>query len=378
MDLMDFGMRGQAQAVQTLIAMVPFLNARLQGLYKLGRRAAEDPRGLLRRGLVITAVTLAILADNWDDERYEELEEWKKDAYWHVFVGDEHVKIPKPFEVGLLFASVPERIVRAMTGKDETKQSADFLLRAVVDTLAFNPVPQLALPLVEQYANRDTFTGRPIENFSMELLPAEMRYRADTPLVARGLGALTGTSPVRIQHLVEGYLGGIGTYALQATDVLAYGLGLGAGERPTARIADWPVVRRFYDQQPQRTTRYVTEFYNLKKEVEQTVKGLKALQAEGDADAARDYAVNHRDKLALYRTVEHAAQALTRLHQQSLIVQRSPTMSGDAKRAALDRIAEQRNRLTQSVMQRAKATTTMIERLSRDDAARWRLIEAGG
>ncbi|MEI7308699.1 LPD38 domain-containing protein [Pectobacterium carotovorum] len=37
------------------------------------------------------------MALSWDDERYEELPDWDKDAYWHVWIGDQHVRFPKPF-----------------------------------------------------------------------------------------------------------------------------------------------------------------------------------------------------------------------------------------------------------------------------------------
>nr|WP_330163160.1 LPD38 domain-containing protein [Yersinia frederiksenii] len=98
--------------------MLPFFNARMQGLSKLGRAIKENPREVLKRGGMITAASLALMALNWDDKRYEELQDWDKDTYWHVWIGDQHVRFPKPFEIGLMFGTLPERFVRALGGKD--------------------------------------------------------------------------------------------------------------------------------------------------------------------------------------------------------------------------------------------------------------------
>jgi hypothetical protein len=58
-DMMDFSMQGSWVAVRFLTQVVPFLNARAQGLYKLGRAAKENPK---RMGYVTGAVALASIA----------------------------------------------------------------------------------------------------------------------------------------------------------------------------------------------------------------------------------------------------------------------------------------------------------------------------
>lgn len=113
-DLMDFSMMGASNIMINLSDMLPFFNARMQGLSKLGRGIKENPREVLKRGGMIAAASLALLALNWDDERYEELQDWDKDTYWHAWIGDQHIRIPKPFEIGLMFGTLPERFVRAL------------------------------------------------------------------------------------------------------------------------------------------------------------------------------------------------------------------------------------------------------------------------
>jgi hypothetical protein len=155
-DLMDFAMRGDAAAMRFFADVVPFLNARVQGLYKLGRRAGtrKGLRSVALRGGVITLASAALYAWNMiaHQDEYDELQEWDKDAYWHIAPGtDYHVRIPKPFELGLLFGTVPERIMEsiryATTGEgDRPSATWDALVRSLTGTLAFNPVPQAFMP----------------------------------------------------------------------------------------------------------------------------------------------------------------------------------------------------------------------------------------
>jgi len=99
-DLMDFSMSGKWTAIRTLTQTVPFFNARLQGLYKLGRAGKQDIR---RLGYVLGTVSLASLALLL---AYENDEDWKRrsDAdrnnYWWFKVGDVAFRVPKPFEIG--------------------------------------------------------------------------------------------------------------------------------------------------------------------------------------------------------------------------------------------------------------------------------------
>ena len=135
-DLMDFSMLGASRTMQVMTQLLPFFNARVQGLGKLTRELRDNPRAIAKRAGMITAASLALLAANWDDERYEELPDWDKDANWHFFVGDQHFRIPKPFEIGVLFGTIPERMVRALGDKDSGAQFGKAVARAIGDTFA--------------------------------------------------------------------------------------------------------------------------------------------------------------------------------------------------------------------------------------------------
>ena len=102
-----------------------------------------------------------------------------------------------PFEVGAIFSTVPERIVRYSLGRDTTKAAAQATLRMFSETFAFNPTPQLIHPIFEQVANRKFFTGSTIVPAGLERLDPEAQHRPWTSETAIEFGEAFGLSPLR-------------------------------------------------------------------------------------------------------------------------------------------------------------------------------------
>lgn len=362
MDLLDFGMRGDSEAVRFIIDTVPFLNARLQGLYRLGRGIKESPKAFLIRGALVTAASLTLLALNWDNPEYEALEDWDKDTYWHFWIDGQHFRIPKPFEVGVLFATVPERVTRSYFARDDMKKSWESTKRALLDTFAMNPTPQLLAPLVEQFANRDFFTDRPIVGRDLEQLPAEMQAKPQTSETAQEAGKMTGISPVRIEHIVNGYFGTMGSYLLALTD---QGVERAAGypAEPTMRIDDIPVVKRFAREHPARTTRFVTEFYDMLDDVRETTSALREFQKRGDASGAKSLASEKTADIATSKQMEKVADTLAALRRSEVAIMRDQGMTPSDKRRRLDEITTQRNALAENAV-KMQATIRVMTGIS--------------
>ena len=179
-DLMDFSMSGSWTAIRFLTQTVPFMNARLQGLYKLGRSAQADRK---RFATVIGGVTLAslmLLAAYHDDDDWKKREDWDRDNYWWFKVGGKAFYIPKPFEIGAI-GTVAERLAEYMTDDEMTgKRFGKVLFTLVNNQLSMNPTPQAIKPLIDVWANKDSFTGKPIETMGMERLKPEDRYKQST------------------------------------------------------------------------------------------------------------------------------------------------------------------------------------------------------
>lgn len=369
-DLMDFNQQGAWPAVRFLIRVVPFLNARLQGLDKLyragvkpavltamGKGTASDKQAAMRFAAVTGALTLASIAlylANADDDEYKKLEEWQKDSYWFFRIGDNAFFLPKPFEVGAI-ATMAERITQQYVDDKATGRLFGERLREMLtQTFAFSPVPQLFQPALDIYANKDAFTGRDIETAGMERLSKGLRERDTTTVVARGLSAVSraassvfgedapALSPVQADHLIRGYLGQVGVWGAGMVDTVWRAA---AGEEsPDTRWSEYQPVRRFYRDlsAPAPYTRYSTLFYDGLREAARVQADVNRLRELGRSDEARELATEKGNILALRRSLNRAQQQVNGYNDRMEAVRRSGA-DGEMKRRELDRLMTLRN-----------------------------------
>lgn len=353
-DLMDFSMLGASRTMQVMTQLLPFFNARVQGLGKLTRELRDNPRAIAKRAGMITAASLALLAANWDDERYEELPDWDKDANWHFFVGDQHFRIPKPFEIGVLFGTIPERMVRAMGGKDTGAQLGKAIVRAVGETFALNPTPQIVKPLVESYFNYDAFRGIPIENAQDLAVQAEARYNEQTSLMMRELGETLGMSPKQLEHLVIGYTGTMGSYVMAAADGLIRASR--PGESASWRADEIPLVKAVYrGTGPAKSTQHMEEFYRMLNEVNQLKRTVDQYRSEGLTDKARELLEEQGGILKSRRSLSRTQQQVRVVRNKIELIQRDRTMTAEEKRRRIDEMLARRNDLVYQAVNKNKA-----------------------
>ncbi len=376
-DLMDFSQRGMNPVITFLIDTVPFLNARIQGLDKLYRSGAKpiakvlsgkgtkaDKQAAARFSVVTGALTLATMAlylMNKDDEDYRALEDWQKDSYWFVKVGDHAFFIPKPFEVGAI-ATMAERGLEQLI--DDQAKPELFLERfghMLSDTFSFNPVPHIARPLLDIKANKDQFTGRPIESMSMERLSPSLRSRTNTSdpakWVSAGLESTVGAafgndsmgvlSPVQVDYLVRNYLGWLGERAVAVTDStskLARGF-----DEPTKEWHEYQPMRRFYrDLSKPQYTKYQTEFYEGLKEVNRLYADVRKLQELGQVDDAQAIIREHGSKLRLRKALAKRQRQLSMLTSRMKMIKQGG-LPAETKRQRLDVLQQRKNQLVKVV-----------------------------
>ena len=358
-DLMDYSLRGNFAAAQWFTDVVPFLNARLQGLYKLGRAVKGDKTLLAKevamKGGYIALFSLMLAGLNDDDERYQALMDWDKDMHWHIFLGDEHFRIPKPFELGLIFGTVPERILHALTGTQDGGDLAKAVSRGVFDTLAFNPVPQFYQPIRELQANRNFFRDSPIEDMSDEGKLPEARYDERTSAIGRALGQVTGPiaglSPKQVDHLIAAYTGTLGQYVLDMSSLVANSLS--DAERPASRSGDIPILKVIYQGDSPRSTKYQSEFYDMMREADQLNRTIKAYREEGRVDAAEQLMAANREKLRHRPALGFARKQLGNVRNQMDAVYRDTRMTPEQKRQRLDALQRQSNQIAERIVKLA-------------------------
>lgn len=354
-DLLDFTMQGRWPVIRFLTQSVPFMNARIQGLYKLGRAAKEDPR---RMGYVVGGVALASLALLWaygDDEDWKKREDFDRDNSWWFKIGGTAFRIPKPFEIGAV-GTLAERAWELGTDKEMTasrfgKRAAD----TIFQQFALNPVPQIVKPLMDVYSNKDAFTARPIESMGMERLRPQDRVTDRTSNVARFLGAMglpdisqlpmgryAPLSPVQIDYLIKGYFGWMGTAALTATNYLTAPID-GRGEKPDLKLRDTFMVGNFVESLPSGSSRYVTQMYDQAKEIEQSYASYHAALKSGDVKGAQEILAEDGDKIRKYRTMEAEKKQVSQINTQIKRIEANRALSGEAKRMRIDALEQQRN-----------------------------------
>lgn len=349
-DLMDFSMQGSFATVRFLTQVVPFMNARIQGLYKLGKSAKEDPAKFAAVLGAVTAMSLGLLAAYSDDDDWKKREEWDRNNFWWFKAGGTAFRIPKPFEVGAI-ATLAERGFELAFDKEMTnKRFMDQVVTLLGDNLSMNPIPQLVKPMLDVYANKDSFSGRPIESMGMEKLKSEYRFNGNTSMTARaastamnavtGLVGQEGLSPVQIDSMLRGYFSWLGSFVIGAGDMLARP----ATDQPEKATADyWKMgTGGMVSDLRDAPSRYVSQMYTQAKELEQAYGTWRSLQKEGKTEEARDFQQANRDELGRYRQVENVKKGESELNALQRMVERS-NMDPDAKRERIRQIQMQKD-----------------------------------
>jgi len=352
-DLLDFTMSGASGTVQFLIQTVPFLNARMQGLYKLGKTATntETRKNLLVRGMMLSAASLALWAIHKDDDEYKELEDWDRWAYYHFWVGNKHFRIPKPFEVGAIFSTFFTSAADSMIGHEDFQYFVNMLGHTFKETFAIGS-PQAFVPIVEQWANKSSFTGRPIVGQRLKgLKPGEQKepWTSESMQVA---GRALGLSPKRAEELIRGYFSTVGMFALGITDIFVQNA-LDFPGTPTKKIGDYPMVGRFVKERaPARYTKYQTWFYDTFKEIDETFRTVNDLKRAGEQDRVKRLKQSGAKKLRFRKRFNRVAERLRKINVRVRRVMQDKTMASSEKRGKLDSLVAKRNRIVKQVYEK--------------------------
>jgi hypothetical protein len=355
-DLMDFSMGGDWPVIQFLIQTVPFVGARMQGLHRMGRGFVENPISFSIKGMLIGMAGLALWFAFRDDDRYKELEEWDKDTYFHWWVGDNHFRLPKPFEIGAIFNTIPERMFEFIYSQEN--DAGKLLLRRwafmLHETFAVSPLPQTVQPIVEGAFNYNFFTGRSIVSpYEEQRLPPEQyRYTTSPTMteIARWLPSELDTvskkirSPLHLQNLWQGYTGTLGRYFLMASDAMVRSA-LDYPLPPTRDISRMPVVGRFYRGDAPLRTKYEQEVYDLIRKTTAIQGSLAFLEKTGQLER---YISTHEDELAYIKAagpLEDIRENVQDINRAQMQIWMDPEMDPDEKKGFIDELQKSKNYL---------------------------------
>ena len=301
LEVINFSRRGRSTLARFITTAIPFLNARMQGLDVLFRgflgvnpaqrqlTRGEAMATALARSSLITGTTLLYWLLTSDDEEYKKATDEQRDLNWLIPTGTGiPIRIPVPFEVGLLFKTIPERIFDryplAQTfgkpGATSGRELEESIARGVTSTLAINPLGmQFIAPLAEAYINYDFFSGRQIVPIYLEKQGIDgLIDRYSSTEISKILGKALNISPIKIDHVLTGYTGTLGTSAILMADRAWKSLDP-SKELPSLSATELPIIRRFFLSKF--SSDNIQDFYRLRDEVGKLESSLDKLVEQG-------------------------------------------------------------------------------------------------
>ena len=312
LEIINFGRRGNSVLFRYLTSAVPFLNARIQGLDVLWRSASGQysaiekqregetlkdvqrriQRGFITRGgllMLITAVYYAMVSDT---DEYKEVKREVRDDNWLIpTLFGYTIKLPIPFEVGMIFKAIPERLIDEFLGRQIEKDPLKSIKRQVgtsadIPFLTGDISIQAVKPIFEAVNNRNSWTDTEIVPYYKQKKMPAYQARQSTNEVARLIGEAINVSPMKIEHVLQGYTGTLGGYLLDLMDVTARSI-TGTPLMPP-NVNNVPLIKRFLIEND-KGGGLQQSFYELREQVQGAVTTLNGLRDEKRMDELAAY-----------------------------------------------------------------------------------------
>ena len=360
LEVINFSRRGANALARVLTATIPFLNARFQGLdvfYRAGKGEYTANKELSRRQAIqsfvtragmLTALTALYYTLVSDDDQYKEQSEEIRDNNWIIPTSSGvPVKIPIPFEVGLVFKTIPETILAATVGDKSSKEARDTIQRGIVSTLEINPLGVQAIsPLVEASMNHSFYTGRDIVPYYIDANVATgLQDRVSTTEMGKFIGSELGISPIKVDHVMTGYSGTLGGYVLSAVDAILRSeavTGDEAAKMPALKIYEYPIIKRFFASEQGSGLRQ--DAYELYREINKVVTTSNKLKKEGRIEELNSYLSSKQHLLDLKSPVYNIKGRLDKSRRSRDAIMRMD-IDAERKREMIDDIDENINEM---------------------------------
>ena len=366
LEVINFSRRGNAPIFKVYTSAVPFLNARIQGLDVLYRSAsgqyasdrlsltpAEISQNMLFRLGHIAGLTMVYYLMFSDTDEYKNARREVRDDNWIIPIADDFaIKIPIPFEVGVIAKVFPERLMDALMGESTIADVASSMNRQLTTSLALPAIPtkgqfepsfgiQAIAPLVDAIMNHDSYTRKDIIPFYMEEgLEKGYQSQYSTNEVARLVGEFFNISPIKIQYVMQGYGGSLGSYVMSAVDAVTRSVTDRDFIPPSADRM--PMMRRFV--QSSRGGGLQQQFYELRGEVNQVVQTLNRLKKEGRTEEYIAYRESHADIMNSKKAVLAIDRYMKNWRTKRDKIMMSKTISPTVKAQLLKQLENERDR----------------------------------
>jgi hypothetical protein len=335
---LDFGRSG-AQG-QVLNRYVAFFNAQMQGVDRIVRAFKDHPvRTSARVFGAITVPSIILQLMNRDEEGWSEIPQWQKDLFWLVPIkspwdipgltiekgGNIWMRLPKPFELGILFGTVPERIIEYILSEDP--KAFDELKDTIIRGSTPSIVPTAVVPFLETVFNYNIFLDRPIIPQHREGMLPETQYSPYTTELTKAIGRSIAdipgmrrsrlASPAILDNLIRAWTGGLGNHLLRLADMGLRESGvLPHRVDPTLSLADIPLVKAFFVRFPTASAESIQRFYKMYDEEEQLLATFEGLVRAGEIEAANAQREAQQGILASPREIRETLAGMSWLVRQ--------------------------------------------------------------
>jgi len=381
----DFSAIGANHFITGYIRTVPFLNAMIQSQDRVFREAVikrkydGNPTGLAMKAFLgLTVPTLILYLINKDDEDYKEIPDWEKRTNWHVKVGDgRFVKIPRPYDVGFIYATMPELFFKYVED-DKGKEFADGMLWTLTQMYGIDGTPAMMTGLFDVALNKK-WTGAPVVPQSMSDVEATQQYNATTSESFVRMGKALGVSPIKAEHMFKAYTGYLGGYLMWGTDHLLWDKEK-FGEKPESKISDNIFLRRFLSADVRRSTATMEKFFDLKEKSDvivatfkQTIDIRRAIKGEMGKGKFKDdkfFGLSGKEKEVLFALNDSMNQLIKVLYGKEgiktaeMVVKYDKDLTGAEKRQKLDDLWRVRNKAFMSYYTKADEALQKAKRES--------------
>jgi len=341
---LDFARMGASMRGMNMISA--FWNARIQGYDRMVRAFKDNPVAATSKAVAtITVPSILLWIRNHDDKRYKELPDWQKNLFWIVLTDDHIFRIPKPFELGIIFGTFPERILDKWA--DSNKNLGEELMTAIKNDSLSSFIPNFLTPLIEQKANVSLFRDSPLVPTRLENLLPEDRYTEYSTELSKALGKFianipgqqfnSSASPIVIENYIRQWSGGLGVYALKLTDKALREAGvIPDPPKPKDTLADVPFIKGFVVRYPSSGAQSIRKFYENFSKSEQVLNSVKARVKSGDIEGVEELIQSNPTELSV--RLGAIRKVLSMQSKTIRNINKNPDMSPEEKRTHIDNL----------------------------------------
>jgi hypothetical protein len=165
-----------------------------------------------------------------------------------------------------------------------------------------------------------------------------------TSIVAEKMGKQLGMSPMKIDHLINGYTGAVGMYMVEILDAI---MDMNSNSpKASKRFEQMPVLKRFALDPEAKGS--VSAYYEMKNSVDEVVRTSNLLERTGNYKEWGPYMKDNIKLLATHDYILDLEKSMKEFREMQVII-RNSSMSPDNKRDALLNISKAQNALTANI-----------------------------